>query len=279
MYIVGGSGTVGNAGSIVGTAGAGVDIAFGGLLSNVPGATIEGTANGVYVGSTGTVVNSGSIGGGTAAGQNGASARYAHLTNQPGGIITGYDAIYAQQQSTIINAGSIAGTHDAVRFATNSGGRLVVDAGAVFSGVVDGADTRGAKYPSIIELPSSATAGTLSGLGSQFVNFARIAVDAGATWTFTNSEPYAGTLTNGGTIQGSIGSVAGELRFAVGYPDRFVVQPGAAPAGAVDGGNTAGATAISTLELAAASPATLSGLGSRYVNFASVTIDFGSSDA
>jgi hypothetical protein len=278
LYIFGGVGALSNAGTIVGTAGTGVNLSFNSPLTNTASGVITGATTGVYLGSSGRLMNSGSIGGGTAVGQLGVSADYARLTNQSGGVITGYDAIYAKQQSTITNAGSIAGTHDAIRFATNSGGRLVVDVGAVFSGVVDGSDTPGAKYPTIIELPSSATVGTLSGLGSQFVNFARVAVDAGATWTFTNSEPYAGTLTNGGTVQGSIGSVAGELQFAAGYPDRFAVEPGAAPTAMVDGGNTVGATAVSTLELASgSSPGTLSGLGTRYVNFAAVTVDFGAS--
>ncbi len=66
VYIKGGSGTVLNAGLIesIGTGGAGVYLAHGGLVSNSAGGVIEGGAGVVISGGAGTVVDAGTIDGG-----------------------------------------------------------------------------------------------------------------------------------------------------------------------------------------------------------------------
>ena len=86
-----------------------------------------------------------------------------------------------------------------------------------------GGNTIGAAQVSTLELASAGSAGTLSGLGTQFVDFAQVTVDAGAQWilagantlvagaTLTNAGTLtdAGTLTNAGTLSGPLTLAAG----------------------------------------------------------------------
>ena len=58
------------------------------------------------------------------------------LINRSGGVISGYDAIYAglsQSAPTIANAGTISGSKYAVRFGVAAANRLIVDPGAPYS--------------------------------------------------------------------------------------------------------------------------------------------------
>jgi hypothetical protein len=115
--------------------------------------------------------------------------------------------------ATVTNAGTIAGGADAMLLAEGFVDRAVVDPGAVFSGSVNGGNVVGATAVSTLELASYASAGKLSGLGTQFINFGQVTVDAGASWTLTgyNTISTGETLTNsgaltiasGGTLEGS----------------------------------------------------------------------------
>ena len=110
---------------------------------------------------------------------------------------------------TVTNAGTISGASNAVLLATGYANRAIVNAGGVFVGKVDGGNTLGATAVSTLELASSASAGTLASLGSQFTHFANITVDSGATWTLTADSIGAGyTIVDSGTLTntGSIGS-------------------------------------------------------------------------
>ena len=126
------------------------------------------------------------------------------VTNQIGGSIKGgsFDgpAIGGYGALTVTNAGTIDGG-TAVQFAAGVTNRLVVDPGAVFIGGVDGGNTIGAGSVSTMELAGT-SAGTLSGVGTQFVHFARTTVDADASWTLTGGNTLAAgtTLTNAGTL-------------------------------------------------------------------------------
>jgi hypothetical protein len=93
---------------------------------------------------------------------------------------------------TVVNAGTITGSNHAVKFAAGYANRLVIDPGAVFSGTVTGGNTIGAAYVSTLELVSAVSAGTLSGLGMQFVDFAQVTVDAGAQFTLAGSNTFGG---------------------------------------------------------------------------------------
>jgi hypothetical protein len=87
--------------------------------------------------------------------------------------------------------------------------------------------------------------------------------------TITGSHNGPGTVTNGATISGAAGDA---VRFAAGFANLMVVDPGAAFVGNVDGANAVGGTAVSTLELAAGTNA-LTGIGSNFLNFGSIVFD------
>ena len=104
---------------------------------------------------------------------------------------------------TVVNAGTIAGTTYAVQFAAGYANRLIVDPGAVFTGQVSGGNTIGAAQVSTLELASAGSAGTLSGLGTQYVDFAQVTVDAGTiagayTSNYNNADGVY--LSDGGSV-------------------------------------------------------------------------------
>ena len=410
--------TVFNAGTIAGNtaSGIGVYLGKGGMVTNQIGARIA-AYYGVLAHYFPTVVNAGTISG-NLGGSGLLLLAGGTVTNQSGGVISGaYGIKMPGGSATIENAGSIAGTKDAVRFATSVNNRLIVDPGAAFTGTVDGGNTLGAAFVSTLELGSAAGAGTLNGLGTQFIDFGQVTIDAGAVWTLGSSGSVApdatltdsGTLTNagvvgldldsggvtlnagasltnatggiiaaktaifgaggantvvnagaiggpetpgglgiflasgaitnqsrgaigayigisvsgsatvvnagyidfvassgtgvvvggglvtnlaGGTIGGGLGvqltglgtlenagSIYGAtdaVRFAAGGANRLIDDPGGSFSGMVDGGNTIGATAASTLELTSgASTGTLSGLATKFIDFSQVTVDAG----
>ena len=114
------------------------------------------------------------------------------------GIIPGADAM-------VVNYGTIAGAagKDAVHFLNNFYNLLVDEAGAVFTGKVDGSNAYGGSYYSTLELSAAAGKGTLSGLGTNFVNFQQINIDKHAIWELTgnNYEDAAVTITNAGALE------------------------------------------------------------------------------
>ena len=185
----------------------GVGVQFGGSVTNQSGGSIRGSIQGI-LGRFGTitVVNAGQIAGDYAQGirLDGGS-----VTNQIGGSIKGGSAsapaIGGYGALTVTNAGTIdGGTVNAVQFAAGVTNWLVVDPGAVFIGGVDGGNTVGAGSVSTMELAGT-SASTMSGIGTQFVDFAQTTIDAGASWTFTGGNTLATgtTLTNAGTLDGA----------------------------------------------------------------------------
>jgi T5SS/PEP-CTERM-associated repeat protein len=341
VRVSGAGASVTNLGSIFSTAtstgirgfdAAGVDLADGGTVVNDPSGNIRATWKGVEIGAVGTsiggtLLNQGAIDASNSAGSTGAAV-WIHgpglISNAATGTIAGGPyGIVAYYQTTVVNLGSIGGTKYAFD-AANPGfaDRVIVAPGATFSGLVSGGNTIGASVVSTLELASGASAGTLNGLGSKYIEFASVTIDTGAIWTWVSDAigagyriNDAGTLTNtgrlgssvklgagavltnaatgtisGGTAApgvyataaatvvnaGSIGGTPDAVKFAAGATDLLVIDPGASFSGIVDGGNTIGATSVSTLELASgASAGTLSGLGSKYIDFAQVTIDSG----
>jgi hypothetical protein len=174
-------GTIANAasGTIIG-GGFGIDLAAGGSVTNQSGGTISG-AEGIYA-QTGaaTVVNAGGVGGDPNIG----------IYLKHGGAVTNQ------------SSGAISGGADAVKFGAGYAGRVAIAPGATFSGTVDGGNTIGAASISTLELTSGASAGTLSGLGTQFIDFARVTIDSGSAWTLggVNSLAAGATLSNAGTL-------------------------------------------------------------------------------
>ena len=136
-----------------------------------------------------TVVNAGSIAGANGFGINlrdGGS-----VTNQSGGSISNVDGVVGGNAAvTVVNAGTIAGSSYAVKFAAGSANRLIADPGAVFTGNVEGGG-------GVLELASAASAGTLSGLGTGITNFSALQFDAGAAWTVSGNDSASGLGTIG----------------------------------------------------------------------------------
>jgi hypothetical protein len=215
VKISGAAGTVSNAGSIYATSAnsTGVELISGGTLANLLGGTIDGTLYGVQSSNAATVTNSGQIGVSAAVGIGLSSGQ---VTNAGTATITGTSSgVRIYDGGTVVDAGTISGGTDAVYFHAGFTNRLVVDPGAVFSGALEGGNTLGAAATSTLELASSTSAGTLSALGSKYVDFGNVTIDAGAAWTLTGSNTLAAgaTLTNAGTLtlSGATLSEAGAL--------------------------------------------------------------------
>ena len=192
--------TVVNAGSITGSS-KGVDLLVGGSVTNQSGGSISGR-DGIY-GKTDamTVVNAGSITGNNDIGIGVFLNSGGSVTNQSGGSISAYYGVSVEGSgATVVNAGTITGVRYAVKFAAGSANRLIADPGAVFAGRVYGAN-------GVLELASAASAGTLSGFGTNINNFGTLQFDAGAAWTVSGSDVESGLGTiaitgfaNGDTI-------------------------------------------------------------------------------
>ncbi len=205
------SSTIVNDGTISysGTHGAAIDLFSGGVITNQSAGLIT-FATGIEIGgSAGTVVNAGAVSATTGAGIYMSSG--GSVTNLAGGIIAGGifgSGVQIEHGGTVANAGTIEATagNDAVYLPTGYTNLLVVDPGAVFVGFVNGGDPVGGTVSSTLELGSSTIAGTLSSLGSQYINFDDVVVDPGATWTFAGSSAiYSGvTMTNSGSVYGPV---------------------------------------------------------------------------
>jgi len=211
-----GGGTVVNAGSIAGTGtpGAGVYMDFG-SVTNAASASITG-ATGVLIRSFGgTVVNGGSIAGTGISGSGVALYYYRDLvTNLTHASITGNAfGVDLSAGGTLTNAGTVIGNSGtAVYLGGTSSNLLVLDPGYGLSGSAIG----GTSASNALELASAASAGVLSGLGTEFVDFQQTSIDPGASWVFNGANTIeagatltelsgatltaSGTLVNDGTI-------------------------------------------------------------------------------
>ena len=197
------SGTVVNTGDIDGNNAVGVLLVAGGSVTNQSGGVIHGRY-GISAGAAATVVNSGNIEGSYSSVLDfGVGVDLGSVTNASGGKITGFVGV--TDATTVVNAGRINGSKYALELASGFTGLLVLDPGAAFSGTVSGGNAIGTMRVSSLELASGATAGTLSGLGTEYIDFARIVVDADANWRLTGANTIAAgvDLTNGGTLTSS----------------------------------------------------------------------------
>ena len=173
-----GAAYVSNSGTISGARN-GVALLAGGYVANSGTGVISatGTNTGVYIGGgAGTVVNSATIEGGT-----GVAFYAAGIANQ-----------------TLIDSGTIIGTGGtAVAFGAGDNLLQLQPGNLLLRGTAGGGGG-----VNTLEFASAAGAGTLTGVGAYFDNFANGAVYAGATWTLAGSNTIASsvTLTNSGYL-------------------------------------------------------------------------------
>jgi hypothetical protein len=170
------------------------------------GLVLEGNFQAAQSGSPNALAtNAGTILGGNAgpAAKYGASGgvgvvlQFAGLTNT--GLIEGGAGgigVY-MYGSTLTNAGTISGgagyngnpAYDAIKLFGFTNNTLVVDPGAVFNGQVAVVESFG--YTEALDLGGT-TAGTLTGLGTQFTGFNSLTADAGSDWTLSGGNTLAG---------------------------------------------------------------------------------------
>jgi hypothetical protein len=202
-----------------------------GVISNASGALISGGMGGagIYARlSNLTLINSGIIVDPPADGQDGVQvlgksfngATYdlaAYITNLAGGTISGADGIYLTSATgsvsnaghitgtnvgvsllggdlTLENTGTIIGTGGTAVYLNGTADRVIVEAGASFSGIVEVK----AGDDGTLELTSGASAGTIHGLGAQYMGFGTVTIDAGANWTVAGTEAGFASVTVAG---------------------------------------------------------------------------------
>ncbi|HVH81305.1 MAG TPA: hypothetical protein VM782_18035, partial [Stellaceae bacterium] len=210
--IQGAVGTVTNSGTITGLLQPAVVLGQGGSIANNGTAALISGYTAVYIkGGAGTVSNAGTLKG-TGLFANGVYLKAAGsvVNSGTGALISGgIDGVkIAGGDGVVTNAGTISGGTDAVLFGSGND-RLIVDPGAKFVGNVDGA-----AGTNVLELASGASTGTISGLGTKYLNFSSIVVDPGANWVVSGSSVPPVTVgagayvDNAGTLTSSSGPVS-----------------------------------------------------------------------
>jgi hypothetical protein len=276
----GGTITVVNQGTISGrpggaTLGEGIRLLGGGTISNLAGGTISGNR---AITATGAVnlTNAGSIAGSARAVLLGVSSTVtnsasAHISAQLIGLAFGAAGRLANQ-GTITSGTAVSFFADG--YVTNSSGALI--SGLI--GVVIGGNVTAINQGSI-------AGGAVSGAYGVELGDGVLTNQSGGVISgyFGVSAASGLTVTNAGTITG----IADAVRFQPGGANRLIALPGAVFNGVVDGGNTVGASAASTLELASgASTGTITGISSvgtilgvtpQFKDFANISIDPGAS--
>jgi len=228
---------IANSGTIIGTAGTGVQLSSGGVLTNQKGGLIQGGQYGVQV-AGGTVTNAGTILDDAIAGA--ALASGATLNNVASGTIGGVTGVlFTGTGASLTNNGTITGTGGvAVQFDAGANS-LTLGTGSVLNGSIDGGMGGGQ-----IQLAGT---GTLSNTIAHFGTGSALRIANGADWTATGNWTIA-SVTNAGTFQaGTTTSAlnltgnfaqapAGTLRVALdanGSGSKFNITGTAALAGAV----------------------------------------------
>ncbi|WP_158929231.1 Hint domain-containing protein [Acidisphaera sp. S103] len=242
IYLEHGStgGTITNSGFIGGTYANGVGIysTAGGSVTNFSTGLISGGVR--FTAASGLIVNSGSIVGNSSYGPVGLYAG-GTVTNLSDGRIsadgTSFGVKIEGGAGTVINAGQILGGADAVILGSGFTNRVIDDPGGYFKGIVDGGNAVGGGAISTLELASGSSAGALSGLGSEFVNFAQTTIDAGATWQFTGTNNVAAgaTLGNAGTLDTSGALIDSGVMTNNG---RVIINAGSVQVAALNGSGT-----------------------------------------
>ncbi len=229
---------------------------------------MSGGSQGVVISGAGVVTNAGSIGGGFD------GVRFysdGTLTNAATGTISGEDGVSGDKGSAVTNSGAIIGTFAGVY---------------IFAGVISnraGATITGGAY------------GVAVGDGGTIINAGTVAVTgtSGPTYSSGAATYRGGTLTNlaGGEIKGGrygfvalgsgnvtitdAGTISGS-QYAVKFDGTgsgtLILDPGAVLVGKVGHGTSATASLVLA---SAASTGTITGLGTQFLGFKTVTENTG----
>jgi hypothetical protein len=163
------------------------------------------------------------------------------VTNRAG-TIKSRTGVVINKAGTVTNIGSIVGSGGtAVLLSQGFQNRVAMSPGAVFTGKVDGGNTSAAGTAiSTLELMTGTSAGTLSGIGSQYVHFQNFVVDPGASWTIATGQVLAATytLTDNGTLINTAIALTG---VTLGAGASLLNQTGAMISSASDGAIALGA--------------------------------------
>jgi len=207
---LGAGGSVANQSGATISAYTGVDLTSGGTVTNAASASIIGVYEGIGIsGGAGNVVNHGYIAGTGIGGDGIILGSGGTITNVASASITGkVFGVDLSEGGTLTNAGTIVGnTGTAVVFGGTASNLLVLDPGYRLSGIAIG----GTGAVNTLDLASAASIGTLSGLGTEFVDFAQITIASGATWQLAGADTLAAgaTITNSGTLIPTNATLAG----------------------------------------------------------------------
>lgn len=262
----------------------------------MPGTTINGTiASGITlttpyttVTGTGKVTSSGTAVTGTSSSSL--------VVNNAGMIAGGQVGVHLQGATDrVFNSGTIdgygTGSYDGGVVLTSGGSVSNVTSGAVIAGAEYGVQIRngagtvanagsiGATRGDAVFLTDGGTVSNAS-TGALYGEQTGVYISGGSGTVIndgliTGENGYGVDLKGGGTIinAGTLVGAGYAAKFAAGYANRLILDPGATVSGFVDGGNTIGAAQQSTLELASgSSTGVLSGI---YIRFEQIAVDTG----
>ena len=246
--------TVLNQGTIIGTALNGaVYLGYAGQVSNAVGGTISG-AEGVELGvASTTLVNTGSI-----------TGTLYGVQLQPGGTVI--------NTVTGTNAGYIGGVSAGIR-SVNGGPNTIINAGTIKG---TRSTSSGVYFANSIGLVTNQGSGLIEGgyfgvlSAYQTVTLTNAGTIEG-TIGFYARDTFSGaassnTVINAGTVESSNGGAGVAVSFGAAN-DRLIVDPGAVFTGTVNGGG-----GTNTLELATGA-GTLDALGTQFTNFQTLLVD------
>ncbi len=259
--------TIQNCGYVASANGFGIALSAGGAVTNAASCLINGYGGISIKGASGTVVNAGVI---LAVGDSGISLEGGgSVTNAAGGSIYSalYSGLYGGAFTTVDNQGSLSGLRFGV--ALRDGGSVTNAAGAS----IYGGDK--AVYLTGRALGTVLNSGSINGYNSGVYLFdlgGSVTNNAGGLISGTEKDGVISlgpaTVANAGVIAGAIDAVYFD---GVGA-NRLIVDAGAV----FDGAVKAIAGGANVIELASSTNAgRLSGLGSEYLGFRTVTIDSG----
>ena len=210
-------------------------------MTNQSGATIKGVGAGVYIqGGTGSVINAASISGMSASG-NGVVLKGGGTLSNTRTIAGGGIGVYVGAGAgAVTNSGSISGTsHGGVDFArggtvTNQTGGTI--SGASFGVFIGGGSANAVTNAGGIYGTETGSAGVNLGAGGSVTNQSGGTINGVAHGVYIKGE--AGTVTNAGSIGGTIASVV----FAGSGANTLTLQTGSMLNGGAFGGTASGAT-------------------------------------